>query len=319
MAQQGYKDMKIGVIGCGYVGFSTLKGFVSHGINAIGYDTNTAVLDKISDSLSPSHCTDAIEDLLDRELIFECVPTDPKPGTLECDISIVEQVVAQIAELEKSQKYRCDVFVQRSTCPPGTANALSAKFKKTNYAVNPSFLTKSAEAKGSTTPTRIVIGGNDYARQELKKAYEKFNYTSIMESTCLKSIELMKYIENCTDAVLISLWNEYLSIADSIGIQRENFFEIMTQIPQREKFSTVLRVPSRAYSLWCLPKDISALSFQAAKNHVETHVLDGAIKTNKLFEQKNGANTIPSDQLLEWKNSMLVPTKIARELVTRRK
>lgn len=297
--------MKIGIIGCGNVGFSTLTAFLAHGIHAIGYDTNVKVLERIEKTFSVDARANELLDLITCDVVFECVPTDPINESLECDLSILQHVVNVFSEYESLSDYRCSVFVQRSTCPPGTAERMSKLFKKTFYAVNPSFLTKATMIKDSMKPKRLVIGGEYEAIRILKSVYAPFRCNDIFESQCLNTVELFKYIENCTDSVLISLWNEYLQISDSLQISRKDFLNIAANFTKRERFSSALRVPSRAFGMWCLPKDIAALVHQAKENGICTEVLEAAIKTNEQVAVLYGVNDVPTDMLLKYDGGRL--------------
>ncbi len=307
--------MKVGIIGCGNVGYSTLNAFLEYEIDVIAYDINEQVRNKIESDFSSDVKADKLIDLVSCDIVFECVPTDPKLGSLECDLSILEQLVSEFSGYESLDEYQCRVFVQRSTCPPGTADKLTKEFSKTLYAVNPSFLTKATMLDDSLYPKRLMFGGDSDAIKLLKLLYTPFTCESIFESNCLKTVELFKYIENCTDSVLISLWNEYLRISDSLNISREQFFEIMENFTKRERFSSALRIPSKAFGLWCLPKDISALVHQANDNNIQTHVLDGAIKTNLDVSDLFGINDIPTEELLKYEGTRLKPTDKAKDQI----
>lgn len=291
--------MKIGVVGCGKVGFNTLKAFHVKGLNVLGYDTDTNVIEKIKKEIGNDAGTSSFQQLAYCDAIFECVPTEPKNELGECDLSILEDVINKIVELEKLPDYKCKVFIQRSTCPPGTAKEFSRFFKKTLYAVNPSFLRKKTQWEDSIRPERIAIAGNEEAVLFLKEIYKPFNCSNFYSSSSLEAVELLKYIENLTDAVLISLWNEFLLLSDSVSIPRNEFVSMINSFTERAKFATALRIPGQAFGLWCLPKDIAAINYIAKKKGINLRVIEASILTNDDVKKVKGVNSLSSTELYE--------------------
>lgn len=280
--------MRIGVIGCGHVGLSTLTAFASKGHEVLGYDVAETAREGICRTLKAACLANDFNDLMFCDIVFECVPTDPVGDSRKCDLSIMDSVVKRFAVLEAASNYRCKVFGQRSTCPPGTARRYSSFFASTAYAVNPSFLRKKTKWEDSVNPERIAIAGNDVALEWLSSAYSEFEGLRFISDN-YEVVELLKYLENVTDAVLISLWNEYLTIADSLSISREEFVELVDAFVQREKFGTAIRVPGQAMGMWCLPKDLDACIDQFGA--FELHVIRGAAETNKSVRKLHGENT----------------------------
>src|SRR5689334_10047329 len=124
----------IGVVGCGKVGFAHLRWLLSRGQDAIGFDTSPLVQNKIIDELGPRCLAENWNDLAVCSAIHICVPTDPSPDG-SADLSIIQTVIEKLAELERGGG-AFDVIVQRSTCPPGTADKLAKNFRHTSYGVN---------------------------------------------------------------------------------------------------------------------------------------------------------------------------------------
>jgi UDP-glucose 6-dehydrogenase len=179
------------------------------------------------------------------DVVFLCVPTEPIDGTGAADLSIIEGLVENFAGLERHPWWRPPVLVQRSTCPPGTA--------ATAYAVNPSFLAKSTQWLDSDCPSRIAYAGPSGARALLARLYSGFPGSPCFASDSYEAVELLKYIENSIDAVLISLWNEFLCLADALGVSRSDFLEVLRATPDRDRFATTVRVPGGAFGLGCDP------------------------------------------------------------------
>ena len=71
-----------------------------------------------------------IEDVIDTDIVFVCVPTPSAPNG-DCDTSIVESVVRELADL----KYDGIVCI-KSTVKPGTTEKLSKYYPSLNLSLN---------------------------------------------------------------------------------------------------------------------------------------------------------------------------------------
>lgn len=279
--------MHLGIIGCGKVGFNTMKAFAAMGHTVRGYDISRSAQERIISCLSFEALAPDLEDLEECDIVFECVPTDPINRSGACDLSTLENIIKAFSALEERPSYRCKLFVQRSTCPPGTAQRLSGLLNKTAYAVNPSFLRKKTQWEDSISPERIAFGGDLLAIDLLRQVYHSFD-TPFFVSEKFEVIELLKYIENIVDAVLISLWNEFLTISDYIDIPRHEFARLIDCLADRDKFRSVGRVPGAAFGMWCLPKDISAIIHDFSG--LDINVINAALKTNDTIYNLYGVN-----------------------------
>lgn len=275
--------MKIGVIGCGNVGYNWLKVLKLKGFEVLGYDISENVRQQIILNTGSKCLATDFSEMAICDIVFECVPTDQKNDSEECDLSIVESVVTKMASLENNLDYRCKVFVQRSTCPPGTAKKYSKFLKKTNYAVNPNFIRNNKQWEDTINPERIAIAGNKEAIELLKSVYKSFSAPLLILDN-YEAIELLKYFENITDAVLISLWNEFLTISDDLNIPRYILIELIDSFVEREKFRTAIRIPGQAFGLQCLPKDLNALIYEFIDKQLS--VIQAASKTNEIMKNR---------------------------------
>lgn len=305
--------MKIGVVGCGNVGFNTLLSFYENGYEVKGYDLSNKIQDKIKRDIGVKSVARKIKELIECELIFICVPTDPVEDSGEADLSIMEAVVGELSQLEGDREYNCTVVVQRSTCPPGTARRMSTKFMRTEYVVNPSFLHKHTQWKDTIEPERVAIAGGEDGINKIKEVYQNFAGKRYITNN-YEEIEFLKYIENSLDAVLISFWNEILQISDEIGIPRKNFVNIIDRISERDKFSTTQRIPTGAFGMWCLPKDLSALIYSYGRN-INLNVLEATRKTNEQIREKWGENETHGKLLWEFEEGRIRVSETGRKKI----
>ncbi|MFQ5980195.1 MAG: hypothetical protein ACE5OZ_18840 [Candidatus Heimdallarchaeota archaeon] len=205
------------------------------------------------------------------------------------------------------------MFVQRSTCPPGTARKYSSFFTKMAYAVNPSFLTKKNQWNDSINPERIMYAGPQFALDLLERIYAKFDRAPRFSSTSYEAAELLKYFENITDTVLISLWNEFLNISDSLEVPRSEFIRILDAFPARPRFGTCLRIPGKAFGLWCLPKDLVAMIHFVIQKNGLSNVMQGARDTNQAVQESFGINTLAATDLYKIESGRIVATKAGKK------
>ncbi|TDD25213.1 hypothetical protein E1287_37515 [Actinomadura sp. KC06] len=224
----------------------------------------------------------------------------------------MKEVILGFSALESGSTWRRDppVVVQRSTCPPGSAAVFSAALEHTPYAVNPSFLSKATQWEDSDRPPRIAYAGPSEAIEVLSEAYKTFTGVPTYISSSYEAVELLKYVENSIDAVLISLWNEYLHLSDELGLQRRFFVELANEITRRDRFATTLRVPGGSFGKWCLPKDLSALVGICEDLGITAHVLTGAHLTNQVMKGC-GENPSSTSELLAMAAGRVVPTTAA--------
>ena len=114
------KNYKLGVIGHGYVGESQSFAF------SPSFDVR--VYDK--DSLKSTH---SLNEVLDSDFIFVCVPTPMKKNGSQ-DLSFVESFFKTAKD--------GPIYIIKSTVIPGTTNLLNEKFKNLKIVFSPEFLTE---------------------------------------------------------------------------------------------------------------------------------------------------------------------------------
>src|SRR5271163_3275224 len=130
------KDIRIGIIGCGYVGLPLALRFAETGHRVMGFDTDPSKIEKLNAGKSYiQHIPEAkiaehvqakrfqattdFTKLRDMDAVLICVPT-PLDERREPDLSYVEQTARSIAaNLQRNQ-----LIVLESTTYPGTTEEL---------------------------------------------------------------------------------------------------------------------------------------------------------------------------------------------------
>lgn len=268
-------QLKISVIGTGYLGATHAAAMSSLGISVVGVDTN---LEKIAllksgkvpffepglDELLAQEIetgrlifTDNLEEIRDCEIHFICVGTPQKAESLAADLTFVDAAVESVARYAKSGS----LIVGKSTVPVGTAQRLQQKLGEINpnveLAWNPEFLREGFAVEDTLRPNRIVVGvTSDSAEAKLKVVYRDLIKQGIpWIRSDLPTAELVKVAANSFLATKISFINAMAEICEVAGGD-------VTVLAQAIGYDP--RIGSRflqagiGFGGGCLPKDIRA-------------------------------------------------------------
>lgn len=266
---------KIGVIGWGYVGSATGRGFATNKRNKIFW------WDKYKESPNSQE-----EVLKESEFIFVCVPTPMFRDYSGVDMSIVKEVVDQVAPRIKGTK---KVLIIKSTVLPGITANFAKKFSEVNFAMNPEFLTQNNAARDFLNPSRTIIGASKKGIAErVLKLYQtilpKGQKYFLTDTT---SAEMAKYMSNLMLASKVLLANEFNALTKKIGI---NYDRVRLMVESDARIGTNLKVPGPdgdyGFGGACLPKDMIGLLAFAKGKEVDMSAL-GAIWKKNLKIRKN--------------------------------
>lgn len=259
----------IGIIGYGYVGQATGAGFSTNKKNKVFW------FDKFKES------PQTLDELTQKsEFIFVCVPTPMFRDYSGSDMSIVEEVVDEVAKKIKNTK---KILIVKSSTLPGTTAKFAKKYRNVNFAMNPEFLTQKNSNKDFLNPARTVIGSSNKAVakrvQDLYKTIlPKDQKYFLMDTT---SAELTKFMSNLMNASKILLANEFYFLAKKLGVNYDTVREAVQADPRVGEF---MRVPGWdgdfGFGQACFPKDMLGLLTFAKKIKVDMSVLEAVWKKN---------------------------------------
>jgi len=239
---------RIGIIGRGFVGGAMYENFKEC--------FEVAVWDTVEEKRT----LNSFESFVDwSDIIFVCVPT-PMKESGECDVSIVEDVVAKIANLDR-RKY----VVIKSTVTPGTTERL-AELHNMVIGFNPEFLTEANSYNDFRYQPLIILGSdNTGLGTVMAQLYYEFNAKVdnvahvIQRST--KEAELFKYLANCFLATKVIFANEFKILCDKVNVDYGRIAEVA--VLDKRLCHTHWRVPGPdgqyGFGGSCFPKDTSAL------------------------------------------------------------
>ena len=145
--------MRIGIIGLGVVGGAIREGFQKLGHKVPYYDI--------------SHENTSLEDVMNTEICYICVPTPSEPDG-QCNTSIVKKVVTEL-HLENYQ----GIIAIKSTVEPGTTALISRELNNPNICFVPEFLRERCALSDFTDNHDLcAIGCNtDEQYQKIKETH----------------------------------------------------------------------------------------------------------------------------------------------------
>jgi len=264
------KNLKVGIVGHGFVGKAVDLGFsvnVDKVIIDPIYNTNINDLEK-----------------LNPDVIFICVPT-PMLDSGAIDCSIIINVVKEISKRNISS-----VLVIKSSIIPSELKICSELNSKLVY--NPEFLTDRNANNDFINPDILVIGGSKENTNFIKNIYR--NHSLCNECpvfiTDINTASLVKYTLNAFLATKVTFMNEIYKIFMATGASSswEDFTDILKS--DSRMGSSHLSVPGPDGRLGfggaCFPKDLSALIKFAEDIGSQPELLRSVKKIN---------NTIRSD------------------------
>lgn len=239
---------RIGIVGGGFVGGAMYENF--KGV----FDVH------VWDINEEKRTIKTFESFVDwADIIFVCVPT-PMKESGECDTTIVEDVIANIAKLDR-RKY----VVIKSTVTPGTTEHL-AELHSMVIGFNPEFLTEANAYNDFRHQPLIILGADDNGIGTIMaQIYYEFNakvdnVAHVIQRTT-KEAELFKYLANCFLATKVIFANEFKILCDKVNVDYGRIAEVA--MLDKRLGHTHWRVPGPDGKLGfggsCFPKDTSAL------------------------------------------------------------
>ena len=259
-----YKKLKLGIIGHGFVGKATDRGF------------NKRVSKFIVDPLLNTK----IDDLknFDPEIVFICVPT-PMGDDGSQDASIIEEVIKDLI-------LNCPdaIKVVKSTVLPSLLDELHQLDPKLIY--NPEFLREKHADIDFVNSDMIIFGGDRNISTQVSNAYLRHSRCKTKEHifTDIKTASLIKYSINTYLASKVIFFNELNSIYEKLDVK--DSWESIINIISRDKRigESHMNVPGhdgrKGFGGACFPKDSLALIKYAKSLDIDLNSLASTVKIN---------------------------------------
>ena len=290
--------MKICMIGTGYVGLVSGTCFADIGHQVVCVDKDINKIKKLNLCVSPIYepgldellkknflskrltfTTEINEAIKSSDIIFICVGTPTKKGSLNVDLSYVYKCTKEILKYSKKKK----IIVTKSTVPIGTGDSIERilKKKKKYFTIvsNPEFLREGDAIRDFRFPDRIVIGSNDKkVFSTMKKLYMPLiNKGAKFFTTSRRGAELIKYASNAFLATKITFINELANLCEKSEI---NIEDIALGMGSDNRIGGRFLRAGPAYGGSCFPKDTKGLVSAANKFKIDLSVVKSVIKSN---------------------------------------
>lgn len=280
--------VNIYVIGLGYVGLPLALEAAKQGFSVIGYDIDSAKIEKLklgqSDILdfSEKEITKLLKSQhlkfvnqlpkhIENSIFIIAVPT-PLGKDLKPDVSLLEKACDYIAESIGSF---C-LVINESTSYIGTLRNLIKpridKFSKVDnikYAVAPERIDPGNKMWNLRNTPRIIAGLSKEAEEIAENFYSKF-CQEIVKVSSPEVAEAAKLLENTFRQVNIALANEFSNILSGFGISSHEAIGAAATKP----FGFTPFLPSIGVGGHCIPIDPTYLSYSADTVDVSTNLID---------------------------------------------
>ena len=273
-------NLKLSVVGTGYLGATHAACMSSLGFTVIGVDTDAQKIAQLSrgelpfyepglDTLlakeiktgRPTFTTD-FSAVADADVHFICVGTPQSKDGLAADLTYVKASVAAIAPYLKKGA----LVVGKSTVPVGTAqmlrDQLAVSAPDADLAWNPEFLREGFAVEDTLTPNRLVVGvANDRAEVILKEVYAPvIALGTPWIRADLPTAELVKVAANSFLATKISFINAMAEVCEAAG---GDVTVLAKAIGYDPRIGNRFLQAGIGFGGGCLPKDIRAFMARA--------------------------------------------------------
>lgn len=240
--------MKIGIVGIGVVGSAIKKGF-----EELGHEV------KVHDLKLDTHITD----VLDTEIVYLCLPTNPKPDG-SCD---TEALIWTIDAL--SDNYYKGIIAVKSTIIPGTYDKLKIMFPSDRLCLVPEFLREKYAFEDFTQRHNVLVIGTN--NEECSKAVIKSHgyYPKQVKILTPYECEYVKYFSNVFKAYKTVFANSFGKLCEMNDVDYSKVLDVY-KAESVEETAYLKYFKNGAFGGMCLPKDTQALAKFAEDTDIET-------------------------------------------------
>ena len=291
--------MKLCMIGSGYVGLVSGTCFADIGNQVFCVDKDVSKINKLNAGISPIFepglnelikknfsakrlifTTDLKRAVNSSDIIFICVGTPTKKGSLKVDLSFVFSSIKEIISVSKKKK----IIVTKSTVPVGTGDEIEKMIKNKKRKLfevisNPEFLREGEAIRDFKFPDRIVIGSNNKKTFRIMENLYKplINKGAKFFSVSRRGAELIKYASNGFLATKITFINEIANLCEKLKV---NIEDISLGMGSDSRIGGRFLRAGPAYGGSCFPKDTKGLVSAAEKFKINLSIVKTVIKSN---------------------------------------
>ncbi len=293
-------ETNIAVLGLGYVGCVTAACLAKLGHRVVGVDRDEHKVRNVAAGHAPfyepgleeivkettgsgrlSASTDLAESLASADVALICVGT-PSEANGNLGLGQLRRVSEEIAKsLPKRTKEL--IVVVRSTVFPGTCEEVVAGTLGSlpHYKVvsNPEFLREGSAVRDFLEPSLLVVGGDDAAAvRRIASLYDSLGVEACLVT--LRTAEMIKYACNCFHALKIGFANEIGTLCAKLSIPAGEVMDTLCR-DVKLNISPAYLKPGFAFGGSCLPKDLRALTYRAARMDMKLPLLESVLPGNE--------------------------------------
>ncbi len=294
-------NVKVGVVGLGYVGLPLLMEFVEKGFTTMGFDIDTKKVDLLNQGKSyikhiaqerVKHVRDtklfeATRDfgrIKEVDCILIAVPT-PLTKHREPDMSYIIGTAKNLAPNIRAGQL---IVLESSTYPGTTEEVVKPILEESGLKADVDFwVAFSPEREDPNNPNystktipKVVGANTEYARKLVKAIYEKVIVKTVAVSSS-QAAEATKLLENIFRSVNIALVNEMKMILDKMGI---DVWEVINAA-KTKPFGFMAFYPGPGLGGHCIPIDPFYLTWKAREFEMNTRFIElaGEVNTSMPF------------------------------------
>ena len=333
-------QLKVGIIGCGYVGLPLGLRFAEAGHRVLGFDLDSSKVEKLNQGQSyiqhipgakvqqyvrSKHfsATDDFSRLADMDAIIICVPT-PLDQRYEPDLSYIVQTAKSIQpHLQRGQ-----LVVLESTTYPGTTEELVLPILEANGLRCPIAAGPNAEQVATDfflafSPEREDPGNKQFGLAQIPKVVGGVNPPSgraaqslyaqvvarVVPVSSTRAAEMAKLLENIFRCVNIALVNELKLLGLRMGI---DIWEVIDAAATKP-FGFMAFYPGPGLGGHCIPVDPYYLSWKAREYDFATRFIElaGEINTSMPYHVCDAIAAALNDRQKPLKGSRVLVLGVA--------
>jgi UDPglucose 6-dehydrogenase len=290
-------NLRISVIGTGYLGATHAACLAELGFQVIGVDSDDRKVARLNAGAAP-FAEPGLDDLLHRhvgtgrlrftteireaaascDVHFLCVGTPQAASGLNADLSAILLAARELARYLT----RDALVIGKSTVPVGTADRLEADLARfaphgvrAGVAWNPEFLREGHGVQETLHPDRLVFGvATPDAELALRTIYKQAIADGVpVHITDRATAELAKAAANAFLATKISFINAMAEISEHAGADVVALADILGDDP---RIGRRFLEAGLGFGGGCLPKDLRALSARATE--LGAHSMTGLLR-----------------------------------------
>jgi UDP-N-acetyl-D-glucosamine dehydrogenase len=290
------RDVRIGVIGLGYVGLPLALEFARRGFKVTGFDVNRAKVESLEkgrsyiEDVPSADVADAVAkksfsattdfgELSRCDVINVCVPT-PLTRSKDPDVSHMASAMEEIRKRLRSGQ----LIVLGSTTYPGTTHELFVPMlESTGLRVGHDFALAFAPERIDPANRQFqvrevpkVVGGETALCCELARQVFETIFDRVVPVSSTQSAEMVKLLENTFRAINIGLVNEVAMMCDRLHLDVWEVIEAAATKP----YGYMKFLPGPGLGGHCIPVDPTYLSWKMKSLNFPARFIDLATEIN---------------------------------------